>query len=243
MITRFIIPLIITTIIVPWVPDATSQQKLENNAPKVTINAPNKGSFQWNTIVPYHITVEDKEDGNSVYDEIAGTQVFMSIRFLPDSTQLRNYLHAESRISQEVLLTMSASTCFNCHQMKEKLIGPSLASIAQKYAGNEASVESLKQKVIKGSSGTWGDVPMPPHPELRPESIEQIVRWILKNGADANQNYLLGFEGVFKTSEKPTVHSAKGVYVLKATYTDNGDKQNAGSRKTGQDVVVLKSSL
>ena len=242
MIARLVIPLIITTLMIPWVSDVMNhQQKSENTAPKVTIDAPSNGSFQWNTVIPYHITVVDNEDGNSTYDEIPGTHVFMSIRFLPDSTQLRNYLSVESKISQDVLLMMSASTCFNCHQMKEKLIGPSFASIAQRNPDNEASVKSLTQKVITGGSGSWGDVPMPPHPELKPESVGQIVRWILKNAADPNQNYLPGFEGVFKTGEKPTTHSGDGIYVLKATYADNGDKLNAGSAKVGYDVIVLKS--
>jgi cytochrome c551/c552 len=242
MIARPVIPLIITTLMAPWFLDVVHhQQKFKNTTPTVTIIAPNNGSFQWNTTVPYQITVVDNEDGNSMYDEIAGAQVFMSIRLLPDSTELRHYLDVESRVSQDVLLMMSASTCFNCHQMKAKLIGPSFASIAQKYVDNEASVTSLTQKVISGTSGSWGDIPMPPHPELEPESVKQIVRWILKNASDPNQNYISGLEGVFKTSQKLGTHSANAIYVLKATYADNGDKLDVGSRKTGQDVVVLKN--
>lgn len=225
-----------------WPLDYKDAIGVENNPPKVTITSPAKASkFQWNSIVPYAIEVIDKEDGNSAYDEIPVQQVFMSIRYLPDSARLKNYLRVESRIYQDVLLQMSTTTCFNCHQMKSKLIGPSFESVSKKYPDTEASVVMLAGKVIKGTSGTWGDIQMPPHPDLKPDRAQQIIRWILKNGSDPDQDHLRGINGTFRTRERPPVGSAKGVYVLTATYADSGDKITTESRKVGQQTLVLKS--
>ncbi|MEO5977727.1 MAG: c-type cytochrome [Chryseolinea sp.] len=229
-------------LLLSWLPtNDPIASAIENNTPMVTITRPaTYGKFEWNSIVPYSITVVDHEDGNSAYDEIPIEQVLMSIRYLPDSSQLRNYLRVESRVYQDVLLQMSATTCFNCHQMKSKLIGPSFESISKKYSNTEASVLSLTDKVIKGTTGIWGDTQMPPHPDLKPDRVQQIVRWILKNGADPNQDHIRGVEGTFRTREKPT-GTAKGVYVLTASYADTGDKITLESRKVGHHSVVLKS--
>jgi cytochrome c len=226
-----------------WLP-ADDQTDIgdENSPPKVTITNPaNATRFQWNSIVPYAIEVVDKEDGNSAYDEIPVQQVFMSVRYLPDSAQIKNYLRVESLVYQEVLIQLSTTTCFNCHQMKSKLIGPSFESISKKYPNTEASVLSLAGKVVNGSSGTWGDVQMPPHPDLKPARVQQIVRWILKDGSDPDQEHLRGINGSFRTREKPQFGSAKSVYVLTAIYADSGDKATIGSSKVGQQTIVLKS--
>ena len=58
------------------------------------------------------------------------------------------------------------SDCKACHSVTEKSVGPTLTQIADKYAGNEAAIKTLVDKVIKGGSGVWGDLMMSPHPQL-----------------------------------------------------------------------------
>ena len=52
--------------------------------------------------------------------------------------------------------------CLNCHTVETKLVGPALKEIAAKYAGQADASAYLTDKIIKGSSGVWGPVPMPP---------------------------------------------------------------------------------
>ena len=219
---------------------AVSQQKSgENSPPKVTIITPSTNSkLHWNSIVPYSIRVSDAEDGNSEYNEISNTEVLLFIKYLPDSTQTKKYLLDRLKMNLQPLQWMSTSTCFTCHAARTKLIGPSFDLIAQRYRGQSSAVDSLAKKVIAGGTGTWGDLKMPPHPDLKIEQVKEIVRWILKINDDPDQNYLAGIEGSFKTKEKPK--DPKAVYVLTVSYSDHGAKETGKENRVGQQSVVLK---
>ena len=74
------------------------------------------------------------------------------------------------------------STCVACHVANRKLVGPSYADIAKKYAGDASAVAKLMDKVRKGGSGVWGAIPMPPHPEMSDADIKMLVEWSLQGG-------------------------------------------------------------
>lgn len=171
----------------------------ENEAPRVVIKKPAvEEAFSWNSPVPYEITVEDKEDGKSEFNEIAANEVILKISFLPDSANLKTYLAAEAKTPEPAGLSlMKTSTCFNCHAVKNKLIGPSFEAISKKYPNNASSVAMLTNKVIKGSSSVWGTEKMPPHPDLKIEQADEMISWIMKNCSDSNVNYLPGLAGYF----------------------------------------------
>lgn len=69
------------------------------------------------------------------------------------------------------------SDCLACHKTKQKLVGPSYHEIAIKYTHNDTT--QLAQAIIKGGSGTWGSVPMTPHPDLSQEDATLMVKYIL----------------------------------------------------------------
>ncbi|HSO06524.1 MAG TPA: c-type cytochrome [Pelomicrobium sp.] len=71
------------------------------------------------------------------------------------------------------------SGCMACHAEDKKLVGPSMKEIAAKYKGQKDAVAKLTEKVKKGGAGVWGQVPMPPHPQLKEEDIKKIVEWYL----------------------------------------------------------------
>ena len=216
-------------------------QGTENTAPNVTITSPAQNSaFQWNSIVPYTIRVSDKEDGDSEYNEIPANEVLLMVAYLPDSALVKSYLSDRSKTNRKVLLRMSTSNCFTCHAAKARLIGPSFELIARRYPDNSISVDSLSKQIIAGSFGTWGDLKMPPHPDLKIDQVNEIVRWILKNSSDPDQNYFVGIQGAFRTKEKPIREPGKGTYVLTATYTDHGVQGLPQTSKQGQHSIVLK---
>jgi cytochrome c len=72
---------------------------------------------------------------------------------------------------------MAAADCKTCHKADMKLVGPSFKDIANKYT--EADIDKLADKIIKGGSGVWGDVPMTPHPAINPEDAKEMVKYIL----------------------------------------------------------------
>lgn len=74
-----------------------------------------------------------------------------------------------------------AASCMACHDVAEKKIGPTYKEVAKKYAGTAGAVDMLTKKVIEGSTGVWGQVPMPPRgaSPLKDAEIKKVVAWIM----------------------------------------------------------------
>ena len=72
-----------------------------------------------------------------------------------------------------------AKNCLACHQIDKKIVGPSYKEVAKKYAGQKDAEAKLAAKVLKGGSGVWGPVPMPPNATVKPEEATKLVKWIL----------------------------------------------------------------
>ena len=71
------------------------------------------------------------------------------------------------------------SACTACHAVDKKLVGPSYKDVAKKYAGNAKAEAMLFDKVKKGGVGTWGQVPMPPNPNVKDADVQTLVKWVL----------------------------------------------------------------
>ena len=70
--------------------------------------------------------------------------------------------------------------CFTCHAVDNKVVGPAYKEVAAKYKGDKSAEARLIEKVKKGGSGVWGQIPMPPNsPQVKDEDIKTIVQWIL----------------------------------------------------------------
>ena len=65
-----------------------------------------------------------------------------------------------------------------CHMIDKKSVGPSYQDVAKKYKGQNANAK-LEEKVKKGGSGVWGQVPMAPNPTVPDADIKKLVAWIL----------------------------------------------------------------
>jgi cytochrome c len=70
--------------------------------------------------------------------------------------------------------------CVACHVVKgPKTVGPAYADVAKKYAGQKDAAAKLAEKVKKGGTGVWGQVPMPPNPNVPDADVKALVKWIL----------------------------------------------------------------
>ncbi len=74
---------------------------------------------------------------------------------------------------------MAAQDCATCHKETEKVIGPSFKEVAAKYPNTPENVSMLADKIIKGGSGNWGEVPMAPHAAISKSDAEEMVKSIL----------------------------------------------------------------
>jgi S-disulfanyl-L-cysteine oxidoreductase SoxD len=71
------------------------------------------------------------------------------------------------------------ANCFACHAADAKLLGPSFKEVAKKYRGDAKAPELLAARVRNGAQGVWGAIPMPGNPQLKDDSLMQIIAWIL----------------------------------------------------------------
>ena len=69
--------------------------------------------------------------------------------------------------------------CMACHAVDKKLIGPGYKEVAAKYAGQKDAADKLAQKIVKGGSGVWGQVPMPANPQVSEAEAKQLAAWVL----------------------------------------------------------------
>lgn len=72
-----------------------------------------------------------------------------------------------------------AKNCMACHAADKKLVGPAYKDVAAKYAGQKDAVDKLAQKIIKGGSGVWGPVPMPPNANVSEAEAKTLAAWVL----------------------------------------------------------------
>lgn len=84
---------------------------------------------------------------------------------------------ATPALADEALAKKSA--CTACHAIDKKLVGPAYKEVAKKYAGNKGAEAMLFDKVKKGGKGTWGEVPMPPNPNVKDEDVKTLIKWVL----------------------------------------------------------------
>jgi len=69
--------------------------------------------------------------------------------------------------------------CLSCHALNEKLVGPAYSKIADKYKDERDAAAGLVQSIKYGSSGKWGRIPMPPHPDMSDADLQKLARWVL----------------------------------------------------------------
>lgn len=211
----------------------------ENQPPVVKIiNPKNNSLFDFDTQVNYEISVADKEDGNSKYDEINAKEVLLEVRYAAGKAKMQAMLNKGTSNDPQGLAIMRSSNCFNCHNFNGKSLGPSFYEISERYPATAANTDSLVKHIMKGSTGIWGKEKMPTHPELTNQESKSTVQWILKNAKDPDVNYYIGLTGSFRIKSPP---SKKGSYMLTASYIDHGLKSTPGKQLKGQDIVYIVS--
>jgi cytochrome c len=81
---------------------------------------------------------------------------------------------------QAGLALIGKSDCLTCHKVDEPLTGPPYRDVANKYASQAPGIiPQLAEKIIKGGTGVWGQVPMLPHPTISQADAETMVKYIL----------------------------------------------------------------
>jgi cytochrome c len=215
-----------------------------NDLPEVKISFTGNSKFYWDkSTFEYSVEVADSEDG-SLGKGIDPAAVTVTADYLErgyDVTQVIQGHQANMEASTNLVgkALYEGSDCKACHQLNDKSVGPTLTQIATKYAGNDAAVKVLIEKVIKGGSGVWGDLMMSPHPQLSPDETEKMVRYILSINSKSVKAGL-PTKGTFTLNKHKTTEK-EGTYIFTASYTDKG--ANGIKPLTATKVVSLRYPL
>ncbi|RNL52420.1 PQQ-dependent sugar dehydrogenase [Pedobacter jejuensis] len=189
-----------------------------NEHPKVDVVLTGNKSFYFpGKAINYKVLVSDK--GAIVNKE----QIYISSAYTEGSdlagAQLGHQQAAQTMVGKTL---MAKSDCSTCHKVSSASIGPAFDKISTKYQQDPKAIEYLASKVIKGSSGVWGEVPMPAHPSMKESEVKQIVEWVLSLSAKGNAAASLPTVGTITPPEN--INKNKPVLTLKASYTDLGAK-------------------
>jgi cytochrome c len=197
-----------------------------NAPPRVRIAHPLDGIFfDWGRPVQYRLEVSDHEDAAIDPARTVLRSEYQTPR--PDS----------ARYVAPAVALMRSSTCFACHGQDVAGLGPAYVAIADKYRSDPAARDLLPRKILAGGSGTWGQVPMPPHPQHTLGQARQMVDWILSLAGDSTGAFATGISGTILIPDKPPPSRDGGVYILTGAYTDSGSSH--APPLTGQARVTL----
>jgi len=89
---------------------------------------------------------------------------------------------AVSLISQLALADQKLATeknCMTCHTVEKKLLGPGFKDVSAKYANQKEAIDKLSNKILKGSTGVWGTIPMPANAQVNEAEARKLASWIL----------------------------------------------------------------
>lgn len=217
---------------------SSTERQVTNSAPVVKLIEPvSNRTYEPEMMVKYAISVSDKEDGESRFDEIPSDKIFLEVRFFTAPT-VTNGEKSGFAPDDSGLTRIKKSDCFTCHQFRTQLIGPSFMEIAKRYRDNKHAEALLTTSILRGSQDVWGKAIMPAHQEITEQEAGDIAAWILKAGVDERLNYVVGKEGAFRLTLPPD--AVTGYLMLKATYTDSGLPGQPDRSLTGYDTVVIR---
>jgi len=206
----------------------------ENHPPTIKIITPlANASVQSGMSLNYRLSVSDKEDGDSQFDEINTKEVLLEVKYLGSKSASTTATVKTAQDDAPGLGVIRTSNCLNCHGFNSKSIGPSFFEISKRYPATRANTDTLIRNIKNGSANIWGKEKMPSHPELTIDEIKSTVLWILKNSASQNTSYYNGTTGIIQFPAK------KGSYLLTASYVDHGLNGGLGKRLKGVNMVMV----
>lgn len=81
--------------------------------------------------------------------------------------------------AQDAQALLRDKGCLACHSIDTKLVGPAFRDIAKKYGARRDAAAYLAKKTLEGSSGVWGQIPMPANTTVKPVEAKTLADYIL----------------------------------------------------------------
>lgn len=217
-----------------------------NDPPEVQwdLGGANQTFFFPDSAFSYTVSIRDKEDGLAADERPDPLRTEISIDYVSEGNLVRKPIPSSdtASVAGSAKLTgtrplepgsdrpypavldmlVGKSDCRTCHHVAERSLGPSFIEIADRYKKEADAARKLATKIIGGGSGVWGESAMPAHPVLPVTDARTIAEYILAFSADGNnRRQALPLKGTY-TFTPPKGVDRRGVFVLRAAYTDTG---------------------
>ncbi|MDE2253307.1 MAG: c-type cytochrome [Betaproteobacteria bacterium] len=150
------------------IPDTHNVECMKNCAPKPVVQ----------TFIPEYAmnTWGNLADENRAWGPIQG-QVTLSKDALKKAEESKSA--AANDPNAKVVALIKANGCIACHSFGDnKLVGPGYQEIAKKYAGKTDMIGELTTRIMKGGSGVWGSMPMPPQ-SISEADAKMVANWVV----------------------------------------------------------------
>jgi cytochrome c len=217
-----------------------------NEPPVVDLDVSGGNRSFWfpGTPVRYAVRVSDREDGSLENGQIQPDRVTVTADYLKDGVPTVAPVPAGHRAPPphaEGLQLIQGSDCLACHQIDRKSIGPMYTDVAAKYRGDALALAKLATKVKSGGTGVWGNVMMPPHPQLTDAQATEMVAYVLSlNEKKSGPSLPVKGEYTPPTQTAPASGAPiQGAVVLHASYTDRGANGLPGA--TSETSLTLRA--
>ncbi|WP_010585622.1 PQQ-dependent sugar dehydrogenase [Schlesneria paludicola] len=203
-----------------------------NERPTIRFSKPASGEFyDADQPIRFELTVNDVEDGSNDDDEVdkrgaepidgdSPKRVSLNAAYSKEPIPTAGGATESTDQGPMGLRRMKGSDCFNCHAVDQKRVGPPLLEIATKYRTTEGALDASVQRVLKGSTGVWGKIPMIPHSQHTLDEIREMVEWVYSLQPRGLVRVFNGFVGEIPVSTEEA--GQPGHYKLEANYVDRG---------------------
>lgn len=209
---------------------ATTTQAVQvGNAPAdIQLSSTQNTSFFWSdtTTFDYALSISDAEDGK--VEKITNDNPQVSFAYMP-ARELSAQGHQQVSIAEQAKELLDANNCMGCHNLTQKIVGPALVDVAQKYKDGLGALDYLVNKLRNGGAGVWGDMNMPAFSGLSDENLTILAKYVLSL-ADHQEPTVLPLSGkVSLDKHQKNTYSADEAYqlagesyALSVKYVDQG---------------------
>ena len=219
---------------------ATTKILVGNDVPELTLKTNTTNHFYWKgKTIDYEISATDKQDGSTENGTINPKDIKVTLNYIPQGKDMvKAAIGHQQVIDPEGKTIIENADCKACHATDKKVNGPSYREIAKKYSKKNTGY--LIDKIINGGSGVWGETAMVAHPTLSNNDAQKIVDYILSLKLDDVNEKMLPLSGTL-SFDKHKTSDKNGVYILTASYTDNGKEGLENAELTARNQIIFKA--
>ncbi|HEY6862946.1 MAG TPA: c-type cytochrome [Burkholderiales bacterium] len=82
-------------------------------------------------------------------------------------------------LAQDAQQLLKDKACLACHSLDNKVVGPAYKDVAKKFRARKDAESYLAKKIREGSTGEWGQIPMPPNTTVSEAEAHTLAKYIL----------------------------------------------------------------